>query len=191
MMKLIVITVIFYLGSTYGFEDFVMVDDNPDNVCDVTASGMRYKFFPGVRKRWVDARDACIEDSGSLVTISDAALHKRFRRHINKYSGALMPQGKGYWTGLNDRIVEGSFIFTHDDSLLSYNSGWNSRKIGFKIITQPNNNVVKDRYGQDCVQLWREPKKGKKKPTWDFDDAYCSDKKSYICMYETDSECAP
>ncbi|XP_002731030.1 C-type lectin mannose-binding isoform-like [Saccoglossus kowalevskii] len=179
-MKSVVISLAMLCTSVYATVDFYQVG-GPAEVCD-PSNGMRYKFFYDLKYTWLAAKDACALDSGVLAKIDDSDLHKRFRRYINSENDIKNPMGGGYWFGLNDRLVEGSFVFI-DDTPLSYD-GWSSRKVGKKTVTQPNNNVQKDCHGQDCGQLWQFPKKRNKNATWHFDDAYCLDKKSFICMYE-------
>lgn len=155
--------------STYGDCGLIMNDGPRGDVIDED-SNARFHFFYNERKTWSEARDSCTSfgAGGRLLVINSKEAHKAVRRLINSNKKLKNPKGKGYWIGANDVDNEGKFTFT-DGTELTYQDGW---------YKAPNNNVAKSSSGQDCVRLWEKPNN---KPKWQFDDAVCTDKSSYIC----------
>ncbi|XP_077866412.1 salivary C-type lectin 2-like [Saccoglossus kowalevskii] len=145
-----------------------------------------FMFFKD-RKDWVSARDDCILRGGRLALINSAETHDAIKTHIRNIDELWNAAGGGYWFGLNDRDNEGTYVFEGSAGVeLTYHDGWCSEKVGRRIVNQPNNNTAKNPDGQDCAQLWRN---NKKKPKYDFDDAYCDNRKGYICEIVNSQDC--
>ncbi|XP_002731029.1 salivary C-type lectin 2-like [Saccoglossus kowalevskii] len=175
-----VIIVVLFVSSTYGVDLIQLSGEN--DVCD-PVSGIRYKFFYESKSTWTVAVDDCFADGGQLATVNYLGLHKRIRRYINSQPNIVNPLGDGYWINGNDRMAEGYHVLL-DGAPLTYTEGWHSEEVGGVNITQPNNNVARDCHGQDCLQLWQRPKNVPGKlPSWNLDDEYCFELKSYLCEY--------
>ncbi|XP_077867581.1 uncharacterized protein LOC144356761 [Saccoglossus kowalevskii] len=129
---------------------------------------------------WLAAKEFCenYKPGGKLAVINTFTVHRRIRKYIRTHSMLKQCKGNGYWIGANDRDNEGNFFFT-DNTTLTYD-GWNTEKKKGTILKQPNNNVNRYKEGQDCVQIWRHPRRN---PMWYLDDDYCPDLKSYICEW--------
>ncbi|XP_006818937.1 salivary C-type lectin 1-like [Saccoglossus kowalevskii] len=135
-----------------------------------------YKFFK-IKKTWDSAREECEFLGGRLAFINSESTHEKIRSHLNSVGNLMNSAGKGYWFGLNDIDNEGTYTFVGTGGIeLTYDAGWSSER----GRQQPNNSMKKDPNGQDCVQLWEQPP-SPQTPKWNFDDAYCSNKKGYIC----------
>nr|XP_006811311.1 PREDICTED: von Willebrand factor-like [Saccoglossus kowalevskii] len=157
----------YYLGVLYRFgetqpNEVICSCNIPDTVC----VGCRHFEINTDEVTWATAKSNCESQGGRLAMIDTQVVFNNIRKYIfgNQIDDEIR---KGFWFGLDDIDVEGSFVWS-DGTPLGDFTKWAKR--------QPNNNVRSDPNGQDCAQLW-------KLKTLKWDDTYCSQKNGYICEY--------
>ncbi|XP_070576249.1 low affinity immunoglobulin epsilon Fc receptor-like [Ptychodera flava] len=132
-------------------------------------SSIRYRVYTD-QLLWVEAEAKCKELGGSLAKLADKERDDLVRNYLND-EGLGDEVDAGYWVGLNDRKVEGTFVWLDGEKWLecgSY-SNW--------APGEPNNNEKHSDDGQDCVQL-----RSKKQHRWD--DDFCEHRpKGYVCQF--------
>ncbi|XP_036902807.1 low affinity immunoglobulin epsilon Fc receptor isoform X1 [Sturnira hondurensis] len=111
------------------------LSSTPGSMCDtcpeewVSFQRKCYYFGEGA-KRWIQARYACSDLHGRLVSIHSQEEQDFLAKYVNK---------KGSWIGLRDLNIEGEFVWM-DGSTLDY-SNWRPG--------EPNNGGE----GEDCVMM--------------------------------------
>ncbi|XP_006816016.2 salivary C-type lectin 2-like [Saccoglossus kowalevskii] len=149
--------------------------ENPDSI--FCAENSNWRFFMD-KLTWNASRDFCISNGWQLAILDEKAKDKAVRQHILKTDPALKAApGNGYWMGCEDQGCEGHFHWLEGNPLERDGySNWYQDPRG--IYNQPNDNHQLDATGQDCCQMWKEPRK---KPVFAWDDDYCWKKKGFIC----------
>jgi hypothetical protein len=138
------------------------IDDNGDGKIDESGctdpveqlSGHAYMFVKQ-GKTWASARAHCASFGYKLVTIDGVA--------ENTFISGLAARAKGdpsWWLGLNDRDVEGKFVW--DDGAPASFTNWASG--------QPDNF-----FDEDCAVILSNT------PTGAWDDIGCDSVKSFVC----------
>lgn len=102
------------------------------NSCPEAWAGFQRKcyYFGAGAKRWIEAREACRELGGQLVSIHSQEEQDFLTKHASQ---------TGSWTGLRDLDIEGEFVWM-DGNPLDY-SNWGPG--------EPNNGGQ----GEDCVMM--------------------------------------
>ncbi|XP_002734478.1 salivary C-type lectin 2-like [Saccoglossus kowalevskii] len=154
-----------------------------DSFC---AEGSNWYFYLD-KLTWNDSREFCLElgESYQLAILDTKAKDKAVRQRILRDPTLKKAPGNGYWMGCEDLGCEGHFHWLEGDAIehLAY-SNWYQDPRG--MYNQPNDNHQLDETGQDCCQLWKEPRK---KPVFAWDDDYCWRKKGYVCEEVLGEDC--
>ncbi|XP_078000514.1 low affinity immunoglobulin epsilon Fc receptor-like [Glandiceps talaboti] len=119
------------------------------------------------------AAAVCKSRGGMLANLKDAATDTLIRKLImdNELDDSSCIENKGFFIGLNDKTVEGTYVWSDGTEVNRCNpyTNW--------ATGEPNDNEKQDTKGQDCVQLWF---RGNRQGKWD--DEYCDYRpKGFVC----------
>ncbi|KAK3595855.1 hypothetical protein CHS0354_014678 [Potamilus streckersoni] len=119
-----------------------------------------YKFFDAPPNTWSDARDFCQAVDGDLLKVEN----KDEKAWITTQ---MMAKTRQYWVGLNDRAVEGTYVWADGMSSQSILIPWNQ---------EPN-----DYSGQeDCGVIYHNG---------GYNDANCASQAAFICELGNQATC--
>ena len=110
-----------------------------------------YRLFEE-KLNWNDARAKCQLNGGDLISITSKQEEEKIKSLLSGYLA-----DKSFWCGLNDKVVEGRFVWS-DGSEYSYQN-W--------AEGEPN-----DQRGEDCAVI---------KPGMEWNDLGCEYKQYFIC----------
>lgn len=100
-----------------------------------SVQGVSHKLYASPGRSWDAAQAACSSDGMRLVTLNSATYADELHAAVRSYSA------HGYWIGLNDRAVEGQYVWDGTSSQIAHWQRW--------ISGQPDNAGN----SEDCVQL--------------------------------------
>ncbi|MEM1413788.1 MAG: C-type lectin domain-containing protein [Myxococcota bacterium] len=139
------------------------VDDDCDGVVDeavctgcsrFVGGGRLYLECDGTPATWLDARDDCRSRGYELVQVDDAAEQGFLETELT--------DGRSYWMGLNDRDVEGTYVWADGGALGGFED-WR----GGAPVADPD---------LDCALLLNRPAR-----TWPWELTDCDDTETYVC----------
>lgn len=102
------------------------------------------------QKSWTAARDDCVARGGHLATIDGKDVNDELHK---------IQLGDHKWIGLNDRAIEGRYVWVEDDSVTTY-TAW--------YPTEPSGS------GEGCIEQYTSEGEWNDKP--------CSTPRPYICQ---------
>ncbi|GFN80003.1 macrophage mannose receptor 1-like [Plakobranchus ocellatus] len=143
------------------------------------SSGTCVRFFEYPRKSWQDARAACQQHGGDLVTIRDARMNAFLTKHFRAYyCYGKRCRYHHYYIGLHDKETEITWRWLNETETATY-TNWG--------YGQPNNlKFYSQKYDQDCAELYRHGR---------WNDIWCDRQQAYICERPPSSaapgECEP
>ncbi|XP_078666924.1 C-type lectin lectoxin-Lio2-like [Branchiostoma floridae x Branchiostoma belcheri] len=121
--------------------------------------GSYYKLFRTTKMDQGSAQQTCEADGGNLASIKTSS--------INSFLLGLIPDRENYWFGLNDKEIEGRWMWADGSLKKSCDyTNW--------APYEPNDNY--GRFGgQDCIHMWAGS-------SFRWDDDECWKGKYFICQ---------